>query len=114
MPLTLGAGVSVLLDLEARLLSGERASGPPALLGPRLHSPLHVYVVEVELVEAQRKLQVPRFAGLELYARESLQLPHRLLHAGRGVAKVGLPPFGARHASGVLDVNAHLHHRRMT
>ena len=43
--------------------------------------------------------------------REALQLPYRLLHAGRGVANVELHDFGSRHAAGVLHIHTDRHHR---
>ena len=64
----------LLLELQTRLRRSQRASANPDFVGRRLDCPLDLNVIEVQLVEAQRKLDVLLLAGSKRDARKALQL----------------------------------------
>src|ERR1035438_8967325 len=101
-----------LLDyVQARFRGGQRTATDPNLVGRRLYRALDFRVVEVQLVKAQREIEVLLLAGRKRDASKAFQFPYRLLNAGHCVADIKLNDLSSGDRSGVFYVPAHRAYR---
>src|ERR1035438_4053370 len=101
-----------LLDyVQARFRGGQRTATDPKLVGRRLYRALDFRVVEVQLVKAQRELDMLLLTGRKRDAGKAFQFPYRLLNAGHCVADIKLNDLSSGHAAGVFYVYAHRGYR---